>query len=238
MAGDEVKFDVRNIIGTFSSDQSIVVVLLVQGGTKTNMASLKERLNDNEYKLWIKASLCLHYTKKGIGIFTDDRCKKTHAFVKTAVEKHAIVKNPDGDIKAMSEICNNAKVVKRGNRWSLGCCNDCEIYVKEIAHLSQPPFRIELSNWCNSEVQLWPSEPWEIAKVYMNKGQRPFAFQRNSQETDLSGLLNFIDHCRVPRVDIQNMDNITKVIQTLLVTGIQTFIYLFSILVLRVGFGF
>ena len=187
----------------------------------TEMASLKERLNDNEYKLWIKAGLCLNHTKEGIENFTDDRSKRTHACVKTSVERHAIVKTPDADIKAMSEICNNAKVVKRGSRWSLGCCNDCEIYVKEIARLSQPPFRIELSNWCNSEVQLWPSEPWEIAKVYMNKGQRLFAFQKNSQETDLSGLLNFIDHCRIPWVDIQNKDNITKVIQMFLVLFIK-----------------
>ena len=177
------------------------------------MASLKERLNDNEYKFWIKAGLCLNHAKEGIETFTDDRSKRTHACVKTSVGEHAIVKTPDGDIKALGEICNNAKFVKRGNRWSLGCCNDCEIYVKEIAQLSQPPFRVELSNWRNSEIQLWPSEPWEIAKVYMNKGQRPFAFQKNSQETDLSGLLNFIDHCRIPWVDIQNKDNITKVIK-------------------------
>ena len=171
------------------------------------MASLKERLNDNEYKLWIKAGLCLNYTKEGIGRFTDDRCKKTHAFVKTAVEKRAIVKNPDGDIKAMNKICDNAKIVKRGNRWSLGCCNDCDIYVKQIAKLWKPPSRIELSNWCNSEVQLWPSKPWEIAKVFMSKGQW------NAKETDLSGLLNFIDHCHIPWVDIDNKDSIKKVIK-------------------------
>ena len=181
------------------------------------MASLKERLKDNEYKLWIKDGLCLGITKKGLEKFADERSKKTHAFVKTEVEKQAVVTTSDGDIIATNKICDNAKVVTdKKSGWSLGCCKkDCDIYVKEILKLckqqapGQSRFKLELSNWGNSEVQLWPSEPWEMVKVYMNKGQK--AFQKNAKDTDLSGLLNFIDHCSVPWVDIHNKDNIAKV---------------------------
>ena len=177
------------------------------------MASLKERLKDNEYKLWIKDGLCLGITKKGLEKFVDERSKKTHAFVKTEVEKQSVVASSDGDIIATNKICDNAKVVTdKKSGWSLGCCKkDCDIYVKEIINLckQQPRFKLELSNWSNSEVQLWPSEPWEMVKVYMNKGQK--AFQKNAKDTDLSGLLNFIDHCSVPWVDIHNKDNIAKV---------------------------
>ena len=176
------------------------------------MASLQDRLQDSEYKRWIKSGLCLSYTKQGIEKFTDDRSKKTHAFIKAAVENQAIVKTPDGGIQAMNKICDNAKVIKIGNKWSLGCCKDCEIYLKEIQQLrKQSPFRFEQSNWENSDVLLWPSEPWEIAKVYMNKGQKSFKVQKSAKETDLSGLLNFIDHCSVPWVDIHSKDTITKV---------------------------
>ena len=180
------------------------------------MASLKERLTDNEYKTWIKVGLCLISTKKGLEKFADERSKKTHAFVKTEVEKKAVAKTFDGDIIAMTNICTYAKVVTdKKCGWSLGCCKDCNIYVEEIVKLCkqqaprQSPFKLELSNWRNSKVHLWPSEPWEIAKVYMNKGQKEF--QKNANDTDLSGLLNFIDHCSIPWVDIQNKDNIAKV---------------------------
>ena len=184
------------------------------------MASLQERLKDNEYKLWIKDGLCLNLTKKGIETFANERSKKTHTFVKSAVEKQAVNTTSDGVQVAMNNICGNAKIVAvKKSGWSLGCCTDCDIYVKEILKLckqqgpGQPRFKPDMSNWVNSDVQKWPTEHWEIAKVYMNKGQK--AFQKTPTDTDLSGLLNFIDHCNVPWVDIQNKDNIKKVGQSI-----------------------
>ena len=72
------------------------------------MASLKERLQDNGYKLWIKAGLCLSIaTKLGLGQFAEERSKKTHAFVKATVNKGAVVKTSEGTIKAMNKICES-----------------------------------------------------------------------------------------------------------------------------------
>ena len=212
------------------------VVYIAFTVTCAKMASLKERLKDNEYKLWIKDGLCLSYAKKGLEQFAEERSNKTHAFIKTAVQKGANVKTPDGDIKATNKICDHAKVVKVGNRWTLGCCNDCEIYIKEIVKLckhtprGQPQFKLEQSNWANSDVQLWPSKPWEMAKVYMNKGQKPFNVQPTAKQTDLSGLLNFIDHCSVPWVDIYNKDNISKVKSLTILCKIYLAFFMFCIL--------
>lgn len=165
------------------------------------MGSLEERLNDPGYKFWIKAGLCLMEVKKSIEKFADERSIRLHGFVKTAVAQ----------TKAAVGICNNATVSKFKKNWTFHCCKDCDVYIKEIIKYSRQDFKVAKSNWNNSDAQYWPSEPWEMVKVYMNKGQKDFATQPNAKETDLSGLLNFIDHCYVPWVDVQNKDEIHKV---------------------------
>ena len=65
------------------------------------------------------------------------------------------------------------------------------------------------NNWNNASVQLWPQEPWEMAKVYMNTGQK--GGHKTPKDTDLSGVLNFIDHCMMARGNIIDVQNIPKV---------------------------
>ena len=166
------------------------------------MASLEQRLEDKEYKYWVKAGICLLCVKTGLEIFADEKSKKTHGFVKAAF----IGPNQT------DTICNHAKIVPKkgtGIKWKLNCCNDCEKYVDEIAKFQAPPFTFNKYNWQNSNVQLWPTEAWEMMKVFMNPGQK--AYQKSPKDTDLSGLVNFIEHCSVPYIDIQNKSNIPKV---------------------------
>ena len=165
------------------------------------MATLDERLKDNEYKLWVKAGLCLTSLKCGLEEFAEERSKKTHDFVKAALI----------NTRSFRQICGQAKVeVKQGKKkWQISCCNVCQLYVDELIRLKDEHFKFKLSNWSNSDIQKWPNEHWEIVKVYMNEGQKPF--HKTSKHTDLSGLVNFIDHCNVAKIDIQDKQNINKV---------------------------
>ena len=166
------------------------------------MATLEQRLEDSEYKFWVKAGICLGFVKNGLEIFADERSKKIHGFVKTALNNNS----------SINKMCSNANIFfnKRRSKWTTGCCGDCEVYVDELVNFQSSHFKLNQTNWKNSEVQLWPVEAWEMMKVYMNPGQKPF--QKTPADTDLSGLINFIDHCTVPRTDIQNTQNISKVI--------------------------
>lgn len=158
------------------------------------MGSLEQRLNNPSYKFWIKAGLCLINVKKGIEKFADERSVKVHGFVKAAV--------------STDKICKKEPYLKQ--EWTFGCCKECDAYIKGIIQYKKKEFTFNQLNWSNSDARYWPNKPWEMVKVYMNIGQKDFATQPSAKETDLSGLLNFIDHCLVPRVDIHDKDNIKK----------------------------
>ena len=70
-------------------------------------------------------------------------------------------------------------------------------------------FKFKQGNWDNSDVQVWPKNHWEMAKVFMNPGQKKT--QTTPKDTDLSGVLNFIDHCMIAKTAVVNKYNISEV---------------------------
>ena len=163
----------------------------------TRMATLNQRLQDPGYKAWIKAGLCLSFAKAGLENFADQSSKTFHQAVLNKLRNSG---NP-----SCNGVCNHASI--RGGKVS--CCNNCHGFVDAIDQQNQKSFRFEQRNWDNSDIQLWPNDPWEMAKVFMNQGQK--ATQRSPVDTDLSGILNFIDHCVVAKGCIVNTYNIPKV---------------------------
>ena len=163
------------------------------------MATLEKRLEDHAYKRWIQAGICLNFVKEGLELFVDQRSKIFHQNVLAQLRSSG---NP-----SCNGICAQASVWKG----KISCCNNCQAFVNEIVKQNFKIFKFQQGNWDNSAVQLWPKDPWELAKVFMNPGQK--TSQRSPAETDLSGILNFIDHCAVARGDITNVHNISKVIQ-------------------------
>ena len=59
-------------------------------------------------------------------------------------------------------------------------------------------------SWKNSDLTKWsaPDGGWEIAKVFMNQGQTQS--EHNAQDTDFSGILNFINNCKFARDYLQD----------------------------------
>lgn len=165
------------------------------------MTTLAKRLEDPNYKAWVKCGLCLSYVKKGLEEFADLRSKRAHSIVVTNVQL----------TNSCNTVCPQAVNVKqkRNGDWTLNCCNKCDEYVSEITKLKDPNLGFSKENWKNSNVQLWPTEAWEMMKVFMNQGQK--ASQKNAEDFDLSAILNFLDHCCIPRVDLDNPTNIKKV---------------------------
>ena len=161
------------------------------------MATLEKRLEDHAYKRWVKAGICLGFVKKGLEHFADQRSKLFHQNVLGQLRGRG---NP-----SCNGVCDRATVWKN----KLSCCNNCQAFLDEIYRQNYNTFKFHQGNWDNSIVQLWPKDPWELAKVFMNPGQK--ASQRSPADTDLSGILNFIDHCTVARNDIIDIHNIAKV---------------------------
>ena len=157
------------------------------------MSTLCQRLQDHGYKAWIKVGLCLNLAKEVLNDFADDKSRQFHQAVLNKLTNKSI--------------CNHATV----NRGRVSCCscNNCQAFVDEIDQQNQKSFPFQKHNWTNSDMALWPTNPWEMAKVFMNAGQK--ATQRSPVDTDLSGILNFIDHCVVAKRSIVKTHNISKV---------------------------
>ena len=162
------------------------------------MTTLSQRLQDPGYKAWIKAGLCLSFAKDGLKDFADDSSKQFHQAVLNTLKSNG---NP-----SCNGICIHATINNRGR---VSCCNNCQAFVDEIDQQNQRSFHFKQHNWKNSVMTLWPTNPWEMAKVFMNPGQK--AAQRTPVDTDLSGILNFFDHCVVAKRSIVNTHNISKV---------------------------
>ena len=161
------------------------------------MTTLRQRIQDPEYKSWIKAGLCLGFAKTGLEDFAHQSSKIFHQDVLNQLRNSG---NP-----SCNSVCKQT-TIRRGK---VSCCNNCQGFVDEIDLQNQKRFKFQQGNWDNSDIQLWPKDAWEMAKVFMNPGQK--SSQRSPVDTDLSGILNFIDHCVVAKRDIVNTYNISKV---------------------------
>lgn len=165
------------------------------------MSTLSDRLGDPEYRNWVKAGICLGYFKDGVETFADQRSIRFHQHV-----LHQL-----GGNSSSQRVCPRASISfdKPLGKWKMSCCANCQQYVDEIENMRYPNFKFTQTNWNNSNIQLWPHEPWEMVKVYMNAGQK--GTHKTPKDTDLSGILNFIDHCMIARGDISKTFNISKV---------------------------
>ena len=113
--------------------------------------------------------------------------------------------------------CEDGKVTKKYDKvnkttnWVVDCCTTCQNYIAEIQNRSVKDFEFQHFNWNNSDRSKWstPDGGWEMAKVFMSQGQTKS--QQDAQDTDLSGILNFINHCDLARSFLQDVTLLGKV---------------------------
>ena len=158
------------------------------------MSSLQARLNDSEYKNWVKAGLCLMYTKDGLEDFVDNTTQQLH---------QNVIGNLTRQLGAQTRqaVCG----VTFHKQQLVITCNDlyCQAFLNAVKHEGlnpTHPFTIRHGNLGNSNTRLWHSHSYELSKLFMNPGQQPT--HSGPAETDLSGLVNFMAHCRVPSSQI------------------------------------
>ena len=167
------------------------------------MTTLQARLNDPEYGYWVKAGICLQYTKEGLEDFVTNTCLQFHANVLANLTSSAIT-NP------VHPVCG----VKIKRQRLVTVCQDpyCQGFLNAVIQEGLDPnhvFTIRHGNLANSDVSLWHSHPYELAKLFMNQGQA--AAQTGPAQTDLNGLMNFIDHCKIPSSQISSRRLIKEV---------------------------
>ena len=163
------------------------------------MATLQARLDNQDYKNWVKAALCLHLVKEGLEDLADERSKDFHRQVLQ-------------DAGGSHSVCHTERISFDNNTGTISCCHPyCQQFVNAISDLGidlNKRFRFR-NNLKNCDVRLWHSEHWELAKIFMNDGQT--SVQKTPRDTDLSGIINFLSHCKVAAAAISNIHIISQV---------------------------
>ncbi|XP_048397342.1 uncharacterized protein CXorf38-like isoform X2 [Stegostoma tigrinum] len=139
-------------------------------------SELRIRLNDDGYKNWIKAGLCLQKTRNCLIGFVISEMEKFHQFL-----LHA-------NSLLWRKICRNS-CRPQGTEFQ-GACDLCEEWKTEI--LKHHTNQNNVLYWGNCFPPLWPKQAWEVAKVYMPRGQ---ANTLGPEKCDVAALLNLIISC-------------------------------------------
>ena len=165
--------------------------MAVDSGSKDRMSNLDTHLKDPGYILWVQAGTCIGFLKT----FLEQLAFHVSASLHKTIMKNLLVCVQKQHDPAKMKMCNHSIISfkRTHNKWTISCCANCQCYIDQLVKFCDPPFKFRQSNWNNSDIQLWPTDHWEKAKVYMNYGQK--RTQKTPQDTDLSGILNFIDNC-------------------------------------------
>ena len=160
------------------------------------MATLEGRLRDPEYRNWVKSALCLQYTRDGLINFCDIKSQELNKKIIRALQLRG---NP-----SVYNLCPT--IAFDFWRKSISCCHNCNDILLEV--MKYRPGRLEL-NLRNSDPTQLLHQHWQNSKLYMNPGQG--VTSTTPKDSDISGLVNFIDHCTVPRGCVNNPDNLKQV---------------------------
>ena len=159
------------------------------------MRSLKARLQNPDYINWVKAGLCSIHTKSGLDDFADTASQSLHQNILTNIIP--------AFVSAAQPVCG---IVIKKQKLVTKCTHlYCQSFLAAVIYNGIDPthtFTVKPGNLANCDVGQWHKHHWQVSKLFMNPGQLPT--QVNSCQTDMSGIINYISHCRVPRRKLTN----------------------------------
>lgn len=137
---------------------------------------LAARLNDREYKNWLKAGRCLLILKEGLHPFVSHHTRAFHADL---LNQSPLLRNP----------CETSLCKPKRNQLSSACRPCAEWRTVILRHRRGADATV---NWDNCFPPSWRTDHWEVAKAFMPRGQGKV---KGAEQCDASALLNLINHC-------------------------------------------
>ncbi len=135
------------------------------------------RFSDPEFQNWLKVARSLLVLRDGLGEFTKQEIDSFHQILK---------QNPPPCGKCIEGKKNAPKKPKAQP------CTDCQPWIEGITKVHCNKGGIY---WNNSSTANWATNAWELAKLYMGKGQTPG--NKGPHKTDCAGLLTLISQCKL-----------------------------------------
>ena len=138
------------------------------------------QLNDKEYINWLKATQALTLAMTVLRKFCDTEMQTLHGQLV----------NQCGSTQC-SGSCSAQDVTKKLTILTCptGVCSTWLSAIKQKR--TQPNTRLIVHN---TDINQWPIEYWQVAKLFMNPGQDPASAL--SSNTDATGILNLIQNCK------------------------------------------
>ncbi|KAK2155043.1 hypothetical protein NP493_2117g00036 [Ridgeia piscesae] len=137
-------------------------------------------LNDPEYINWYKTNRALNIT---IDVLRPVCLTEIQTFHNSLLRKHTNA--------SCGKPCTHNDIVARSKwgSWSLSCPNKvCSEWLPDIVKARTS--KSTRLNWQNSDFSQWQTQPWQLAKVYMDHGQDTACI--NSADTDAAGIAQLL----------------------------------------------
>ena len=161
------------------------------------MTTLEGEIQDIDYQNWIKSTLCLRYTRDGLVSLAGIKSLELNQNV-----IHQLRLN--GNLSVYN-LCPTIAFDLR--RKSISCCRYCNAILTEVMKYRHGRLNLNLRN---SDPTKLLHQHWQCAKLFMSPGQD--VSSAGPEDTELAGLLTFIEHCTLPRYSIRNPDIIIQVL--------------------------
>ncbi|XP_066562971.1 uncharacterized protein LOC136751338 isoform X2 [Amia ocellicauda] len=163
------------------------------------MACLTQhRFENAKYKNWLKTTMSLQLLRSSLEDFLENETETFHSRLRSKLEERVCESRPPCDSRGCGPQRTKAPQM----------CAACTDWKNEI--LSNHSSGKGIIYWNNCKPHLWSSQKWEVAKVYMPRGNKN---HNNVKQFDISAILNFMKFCShfKPMVKSDILDKVTNV---------------------------
>ena len=141
-------------------------------------------LNDPEYVNWCKTIRALNQT---IDVLRHVCLSEIKCFHDTLVQKHTASR--------CGKPCTHNDITyhRKGGSWSISCpSNVCSKWLPDI--VKERTKKSTRLTWHNSDFSQWQTQPWQLAKIYMDHGQDIACI--SASDTDAAGIVQLLLNCK------------------------------------------
>lgn len=143
---------------------------------------LQKRWQSDNYKNYLKVIEALNYLRDGLGPFSEH--------VMLDFQSEILIKH---NVEPRECTTCSSKHIKKGKP-QLECSNNCNKLLKDILNEHKSVKNPMAVYWENSQIHKWSVDAWEIAKLYMGRGQSE---DNNGPRTsDSAAILQLLSNCK------------------------------------------
>ena len=144
-------------------------------------------LQDPEYVNWLKANRALHRT---IDLLRNVCLAEMQTFQQLLLGKHGST--------TCSKPCTHSDIITTHGRWrgwSIACPSTPNVCSQWLVDIVREKLRQSTRlYWENSDFSQWQTQPWQIAKIFMESQDRACI---RPADTDAAGILQLLMNCKL-----------------------------------------